>query len=452
MRNKIFFLLFCLSFAIRAQVIDKTVAAVGKQVILQSDIEVQALQMKADGQDPGPNYACTILEELLYQKLLVAQADKDSIQVKDEQVDSELDRRMNVFIAQFGGDESKLEAFYGKKINTIKDEFREDIRNQLLAQQMQGKIVGGLTISPSEVRAYYNAIPVDSLPIVNAEVEIGQLVIKAPISDEAKREARERIEGYRNRVVKGESMSALATLYTEDPGSVKTGGRYDNITRGVFVPEFEAVAFRLKQGEVSEVFETPFGYHFIELIARKGELVDIRHLLIAPKISNMDLYAAKAKLDSISDKINNKELNFCDATAKYSDEKETKHNCGLMMNMQQASYRFEMDELAQIEQNLVFMLDKMQVGEITKPMLHQTADAKQAYRIVYLKMRSDPHKANLKDDYQRLQNMALLEKQRKTIRDWVNKKIKSMYFKIDPEYQNCNFQNEWLNKYKEPQK
>ncbi len=312
-----------------------------------------------------------------------------------------------------------------------------------MAQQMQGKIVGNLNVSPSEVRAFFNSIPTDSLPIINSEVEIGQLILKAPVSEESKIEAREKIEGYRQRILKGENLSVLAALYTEDPGSAKTGGRYDNIVRGQFVPEFDAVSFRLKPGEISEVFETQFGYHFLEVIARRGEVVDIRHLLIAPKITNAEVLLAKLKLDSIYEAIKSGKTTFCDAVAKYSDENETKNNCGIIVNTAKGSTRFEIEELGQIEQSLVFMLDKMSIGEVSKPLVYQTQDAKQAYRMIYLKNRIDPHKISLKEDYQRLQTMALQEKQKKTIRTWIDKKLKTMYFKIDPDFAGCKFENNW---------
>jgi peptidyl-prolyl cis-trans isomerase SurA len=238
-------------------------------------------------------------------------------------------------------------------------------------------------------------------------------------------------------------MSTLAALYTEDPGSAKTGGRYDGIMRGRFVPEFEAIAFRLKPGEVSEIFETQFGLHFMQLIARRGEMVDVRHILVTPKISAADVVNAKNKLDSIYMLLEEKKISFCDAAMKYSDDKETKNNCGTMVNMQTGNSRFETDELGQIDQNLIFLLDKMKIGDYTKPTLYQMQDSKQAYRIIYLKTRTEPHRANLKDDYQRLQNFAVVNKQKRLVKEWVNKKAKSTYIKLDPEYMDCTFENSW---------
>jgi peptidyl-prolyl cis-trans isomerase SurA len=432
-----------LSALSQPQNIDKVIAVVGKYVILRSDYEAQRLQMISEGVAIDQKTRCRIIEELLYTKLLIAQADKDSVTVKDEQVEAEIERRMTYYIEQFGSEE-KFEAFYGKKIDQFKEELREDVKQQLIAQQMQSKIAGDIKVTPAEIRAYYNTIPADSLPLINSEVELGQITKKPEVSQAAKDEARARLEGYRQRVIKGEStMSTLAALYTEDPGSAKTGGRYDGIMRGRFVPEFEAIAFRLKAGEVSEIFETQFGLHFMQLIARRGEMVDVRHILVQPKISTTDVLNAKNKLDSIYNLLEEKKISFCDAAIKFSDDKETKNNCGTMINMQTGNSRYEIDEIGQVDQNLIFLLDKMQIGDYTKPTLYQMQDNKQAYRIIYLKTRTEPHRANLKDDYQRLQNFATVNKQKKIVKDWVNKKTKSTYIKLDPEYMDCQFENNW---------
>ena len=438
----LFFLFPIITFS--QQNIDKTIAVVGKYIVLRSELERELKGAVANGMKLTDSLRCAMIDELLYQKLLLAQADKDSVHVKEEQVDGELDRRMNYYLGQFGSEE-KFEAFYGKTVKQYKEEMRDDIRNILVAQQMQSKVVSEIKVSPADIRAYYNSIPSDSLPLINTEVEICQLVKKPGVTDEAKKAARAKLEGYRQRVLNGESMATIATLYTEDPGSIKTGGRYDGIARGQFVPEFEAVAFRLKPNEVSEIFESSFGYHFIQLIARRGELVDVRHILVVAKISPQDVADAKTALDTIYQKIQNGKITFCNACAKYSDEKDTKNNCGAMQNTAAGSTRFEIEELGQIDQNMVFMLDKMKPGEISKPLLNQAADGKQSFRIIYLKSRSEPHKANLKDDYQRLQTLAQAYKQKTTVDAWVNKKLRSIYVHIDDDYKGCAFHRNWKN-------
>jgi peptidyl-prolyl cis-trans isomerase SurA len=435
------FLSLCFA-SVAQQNIDKTIAVVGKYIVLRSELERELKGMAANGVKITDSLRCSMLDELMYQKLLLAQADKDSVRVKDEQVDGELDRRMNYYLGQFGSEE-KFEAFYGKTVKQYKEEMRDDIHNILVAQQMQQKVVSDIKVSPGDVRNYFNSIPSDSLPLINTEVEIGQLVKKPVVSDEAKKVAREKLEGYRQRVLAGESMSVIATLYTEDPGSAKTGGRYDGIARGQFVPEFEAVAFRLKVGEVSEIFESSFGYHFIQLVARRGELVDVRHILVTAKVTNQDIMDAKIALDTIYQKIQDGRITFCAACAKYSDDKDTKNNCGAMQNQAAGSTKFEIEELGQVDQNMVFMLDKMKPGEVSKPLIQQGQDSKQAFRIIYLKARSEPHKANLKDDYQRLQGLAQMHKQKSVVDAWTNKKLKTIYVRIADEYKNCNFTHNW---------
>ncbi|HRD39004.1 MAG TPA: peptidylprolyl isomerase, partial [Bacteroidia bacterium] len=256
MLKKAFFILFlALGFNLSAQqVIDKVIAVVGKYPLLLSDFETY--QIEKQKEDPN-SPRCKAFEEILYSKLLLAQADRDSVEVQDAEVEQELEKRLAYYIQMFGGDESKFEAFYGKRTNVFKDEMRDDVRDQLLAQKMRQRITGEIKLTPSEVRQYYNSLSQDSFPVINTELQIAHIVKMPPVNEQAKADARAAIESYRERVLKGESMSVLAALYSEDPGSAKNGGRYESVMRGVMVPEFEAVAFRLKKGEISEVIETP---------------------------------------------------------------------------------------------------------------------------------------------------------------------------------------------------
>jgi peptidyl-prolyl cis-trans isomerase SurA len=371
----------------------------------------------------------------------VAQADRDSVTVTDAEVDHELDQRMTYYIQQFGSVE-KLEEFYGKRTNVIKDELRSDIQEQLIAQKMQGKITGDVKLTPSEVRQFYNSIPQDSLPLINSEVELQQIVKRPTFSAEAKLAAKEQLEEYRARVVKGEKMSTLARLYSEDPGSAPKGGYYQ-FGRGVMDPAFEAVAFRLKQGEVSNVFETAYGYHFIELQARKGEMVEVKHILIVPKMSNSDFYLSKQLLDSIYTNIKEGKITFEEAAKKYSDDDDTKQNGGLMINRATASTKFENEDLSQTDPNLVVTLNSMQIGEISKPMQYTNpVDGKPGFRLLKLKNRIDPHRTNLKDDYQKLALLANADHNKKQVKDWIKKRSKITYIKLDPEY-SCAFENQW---------
>lgn len=435
-----FILLSSISFA-QPQILDKVVAVIGKNPLLLSEVETNLLQQK-EKQDLGPNPKCKVFEDLLFQKLLLAQADRDSIVVADNEVDGELNRRIQYYVGMLGSEE-KFEEFYGKRISVFKDELRDDVRDQLLAQKMQQKITGETKLTPSEVRTFYNTLNLDSLPLINSELEIGHIVKKPPVSDEAKKMVRDQLEVYRQRVVNGESMAVLAALYSEDPGSAKNGGRYESVMRGMMVPEFEAVAFRLKAGEVSEIFETTYGFHFIQLVARKGESVDVRHILMAPKISQTDIYKAKQQLDSIRQEIIDGKITFQNAAIKYSDDKDTKQNGGILINPASNSTKWELDEIGQMDQNLVFMLEnQMKVGDVSPVIQHQV-DAKQAWRIIYLKSRTEPHKANLKDDYTKLLNMATYDYQKKAIADWISKKSKSTYIKIENEFNNCKLDYKW---------
>jgi peptidyl-prolyl cis-trans isomerase SurA len=244
-------------------------------------------------------------------------------------------------------------------------------------------------------------------------------------------------------VINGESMSVLCALYSEDPGSAKNGGRYESVMRGQFVPEFEAVAFKLKAGEISEIFETTYGYHFIQLVARKGESVDVRHLLMSPKISQLDILKSKHILDSVQKLISENKITFNEAALKFSNDLETKQNGGLIVNPATNSTKWEIEELGQTDQSLVFMLDKMQLGEVTPVIQYVGQDAKQAWRIVYLKSRTEPHKANMKDDYTKLLNMATFDRQKKLITNWIAKKSKTTYIKINSEFNICKLEYDW---------
>ncbi len=440
---------FCVtSLLVRAQqkevVVDRIIAIVGDNIIKQSELESEYLQFVAHSESVTENTRCKMLEDILYQKLLVAQAERDSVEVTDTQVDSELDRRLRYYIAQFGSEES-FTAFYGKTVEDYKAELRDDVKDLLLAQTMQSKVTSNVNVTPAEVKKYFNNIPSDSLPFINAEIEIGEIVKKPPITTEAKLEAKNKISKLRERVLKGENFSSLAVLYSEDPGSAKNGGEYKNIQRGQFVPEFDAISFSMKENQFSEVFETDYGYHFMQLIARRGEFVDLKHILITPKISDMDMVASKIKLDSIYDLIQKDSLSFEQAAAKYSDNDESKNVNGLIVNPSTGSTKFEMDELGQLDPSLVFTIDKLKVGELAKPALAMTKDAKQSYRILYLKSRTEPHRANLRDDYQKIQNAALEEKKQKIIADWVNKKLQSTYVKLEDDFKTCKFDNKWIN-------
>ncbi|MDP1745150.1 MAG: peptidylprolyl isomerase [Bacteroidota bacterium] len=429
----------------QGKVIDRVIAVVGSNTVLQSELESQYQQMVSSQELVNESSHCKLFEELLYQKLLLAQAQKDSLFVTDAQVEQELDRRIQYYIQQFGSEERFI-AFYGKSVEDFKIDLKDNVRDLLLAQQMQSKITGDVTVTPNDVRTYYKSIPEDSIPFINAEVEVGQIVKKPQTTPEAKKEAKQKIEDIRQRIMKGDSQfPAMAALYSEDPGSASKGGLYEHIQRGQFVPEWDAWAFKLKPNEISEVFETVYGYFIIQLIERRGDEVDARSLLIAPKIEPGDLLKAKQSLDTIYTKISADTISFSEVAAKYSDDEETKNSGGLMVNPMNGATRFQMDEIGQIDQTVAFAIDKLKVGEFTKPMPMTSRDGKQAYRIVYLKTRTSPHRANLADDYQKIQAVALSKKQQEAIQTWIKKKSVNTFVRINDDYKNCTFNNKWIN-------
>jgi peptidyl-prolyl cis-trans isomerase SurA len=426
------------------KVIDKIVAVVGTNPILKSELEAQYQQMLAQQEAVNENTRCKLLEDLLFQKLLLAQAQKDSLEVTDAQVEQELDRRMRYYLGQFGSEE-KFKDFYGKSSEDYKAELKDNVRDILLAQQMQGKITNDITVTPNEIRAYYNNIPKDSIPLISAEVEVGQIVKKPGITPEAKKASREFIEGLRQRILKGESFATLAALYSKDPGSASKGGLYESVQRGAFVPEWDAWAFRLKPGELSEVFETVYGYFIIQLVERRGEEVEARSLLYFADIDPTDLLAAKLSLDTVYTKLGADTVSFAEAAARYSEDDETKHNGGLIVNPFTGSTLFAMEEIGQYDQNVAFAIDKLKISEYTKPTPYVTHEGKQAYRILYLKKRTEPHMANLTDDYQKIQAAALSRKQDEAVQTWIKKKLADNFVRIADDYKSCTFSNKWIN-------
>lgn len=423
----------------KGKIIDQVVAVVGNNLILQSDIDNQLQQLKSQGNDSLPIDECTILEELLFQKLLVHQAELDSVTVSEGQVEGELDQRMRYYIAQ-AGSEKKLEEFMGKSIAELKAEYKEDLKKILLAKTMQGKITQDVKVTPADVRAFYNTIPKDSLPMVNSEVEICHIVKRPPVNQEVKAAVKEKLQKLRDRIVAGEDFAALAVLYSED-GSAAYGGELGFKTRNELVPEFSAAGFGLQGKDVSPVIESQFGFHIIQMIERRGEQANLRHILMVPKVLNSDLLKAQQYLDSVKIVIDKEKLNFKDAANKFSDDAETKFNGGTLVNQNSGTTRFETSEM---DAGLFFTVDKLKVGEMSAPVKFTTNDGKQAYRILYLRERTEPHKANLKEDYQKLQNVALAKKQQKTVESWVKKRRALTYVKIDDEFRKCKLKYDWF--------
>lgn len=429
----------------KGKVIDEVVSVVGNTLILQSDVENQYLNYRMQGSIEGTekDMKCKILESLLYQKLMVAQAEVDSITVDKAQVNAELERRLSGFVNQFGSQE-KLEKYYGKPLSVIKSEIHDIVKDQMLAQQVQQKIIADVSVTPSEISGYYKSLPKDSIPMIKAEYVVRQIVRKPPVNLAEKLRVKKELLELRKRILNGESFSTLAILYSEDPGSAKNGGELGFYGRGQLYPAFETAAYKLKPGEISGVVETKAGYHIIQMIARKGDYINVRHILLVPKVSVQDLQKARLKLDSVVKEIRSDSITFDKAVEKYS-QGTNRNNGGYLLNPQSGSIEFEGEQLAP---QVSFTVNKLKPGKISNPVPFTTDNQKDAYRLLYLEKRIPPHKANLKQDYTRIEQWALQAKQHKTIDAWINRHAQETFVRIDPDYQQCHFRHSWLHQQK----
>ncbi len=426
------------SVQIKAQndsIIDNVIAVVGNQIILKSEVEEQLLQMQARGITGKGSQKCKIFEDLLLTKLLVVQAKIDSIEVSSKQVDSEIEGRLETFIQQIGGTK-QLEAYFGKSIPEIKEDFKPIVREQLLAQKMQSEITMDVKITPSEVKSFYKSIPTDSLPIINANFEIAQIVIEPRIKKEQKEAVQKKLNALRERIINGESFSTMAVLYSDDKSSAKNGGELGFVNKGDLVKEFSSAAYNLEKDEVSEIVETEFGYHIIQLIEKRGNQINVRHILIIPKIASDVKYKAKQQLDSITKLIRLDSITFGQAALRFSQDDDTRKNEGLMINPYTGTSKFE---IKQIDPATNYALKKLNVGQISEPFEAQNGRAKTVYKIIYKKSEVKPHTINLTDDYQKVQDMALANKKQIAVKKWVKKRQKETYVKIPGEFSKCSF-------------
>ncbi len=435
-----FFLLTGLIGFSQGKVIDKVVAVVGENAIYYSDIENQYMQYIMQGYtSDGQAIRCKIFEEVLFAKLLLNQAQIDSIEISDEQVESEMDRRLQYFISQIGSKE-KLEEYYSKSIMQIKSDLRTVIHDQMLSEQVKRGITSSIHITPSEVKVYYHGIPKDSIFTVPSEIEYSEIVKEPKVTSEEKAFAREKLIGIRKRIVDGADFASMARIYSEDPGSAVKGGELGDFTRGVMYPEFEAAAFALQAGEISPIVETEAGFHILQLIKRKGDYINVRHILIQTKISPISLEKTKNLMDSIYQLIAGGKLTFEQAAHLYSDE-ETKNNGGGAINPQTGNRSFNPQQL---DKNLFFVLDNMNAGEIKPPMIYQKDRNVKAFRIIRLDKRTKPHKASLETDYDLIQDAAISTKKSDAISKWILEKTKKTYINIlDDNLRKCQFEFKW---------
>lgn len=424
-------------------IIDKIVGIVGNEIIMMSDIENQYIQMASQQMKVDGNTRCEILEDMMFQKLLYVQAQKDSLSVTPKEVETELDRRLSVFINQIGS-EQKLEEYFGKTIKSIKDDLRSTIEEQMLAQKVQQKIIGDTKVTPSEVKNFFEKLPADSIPTIEAYYELSEIVIKPEVSKEDKEKVVAELNKIRERILNGESFSTMAVLYSEDPGSAMKGGELGFVSKTDLVPEFSQVAFNLTSPlDVSQVVETEYGFHIIQMIEKKGNMMNFRHILMKPKVSMEALEAADKKANEVYSILQSDTISFIDAVKKYSNG-DSKGSDGKVMNPYYGDARMTSEFLDPYTKSAVMPLKE---GEYSKPFLSSDNKGSRVIKIVRLDLDVKEHKANLKDDYLTLQRAALEDKNSRLIDEWVKDKVQSVYIKIDDEYKDCNFNvNCWIKK------
>jgi peptidyl-prolyl cis-trans isomerase SurA len=425
----------------QALLIDRIIAVVGDEALLYSDLAQRLEQAKQGGERVAEGDACRQLEDMMYEKLLLDQGRIDSVQVDEAQVQAELDRRIRYFVSQLGS-EQKLEEFYGKTITEIKSEFHDQIADQLMVQQMQQTVVGDVRVTPREVQRFFDRIPADSVPLINAEVEFAQIVRIPKATEDEERRVRRKLEEFRADVLSGKKdFCVLAMLYSEDPGSKDNCGELGLVPQGVMVPEFDAVAMSLKENEVSQVFKTQYGYHLMQMIERRGEQYNARHILIKPQVGEENMQAARNFLDSIATEVRLGRIDFGEAAAQFSDDEESKGNHGVVIEPNSNSARWAMGDL---DQQDFFVIDKLKLGEISDPVSYALPDGGRAYRIIRLAVRTEPHRATMKTDYQLLQQAAESEFKQKAVDDWVKEKSQETHVHVAEAYVSCPFHYPWL--------
>ncbi|MDG1428647.1 MAG: peptidylprolyl isomerase [Crocinitomicaceae bacterium] len=444
MRLRLIFSIIALtSFSSFAQqTIDKIAAQVGDKVILLSDIQAQKIQAIQAGITVTPEMDCEMLEELMYQKLLITQAILDSVEVSPEQVDSEMESRLRVIENQIGG-RQEMENFYGKTVAQIKNEFRPIIKEQLMAREMEYTISNGISVTPREVKTFYSKIPSDSLPYINTQLSFQQIVIYPEITRKDKDIARAKLEKIRKDIMAGKTFSTQARIHSMDPGSAQDGGKIQ-ASKGMMVKPFESVVFALKQDEVSEVFETEYGFHIIKLGKRLGDDYTCQHILIVAEFSGDAVENAAMRLDSCYQLLDTEKITWDAAVKEFSNDETTKQNKGIITNPATGEQTWDMEDLNQIDQQIYLLTTNMEKGDISEPNLYTNIyERKQGVRIVRLMDTKAPHKANLKDDYALIKRAAENEKKQMMINDWVISRINTTYISINDPFEGCEFTNPW---------
>jgi peptidyl-prolyl cis-trans isomerase SurA len=443
---------FLFSYSLDAQdtlVLDKIIAKIGSEVIFHSDVEEQMAMMRERSGKPGANDRCLILESLIAQAMLVHYAKIDSVIVTDEEVEAEIDQRMNQILSMMNNDRKMFQEVYGQTVSEMREQVKDDMQRKLLGDRMQDQIINNVEVTPSEVQEYFHSIPKDSLPYFNAEVEIAEIVIYPVVNQVERAKALQKITDIKKQLAEGVDFAQLAVKYSDD-GSGMNGGELGWTTRGSFVPEFEAAAFQLKNGETSDIVETEYGFHILQVIDRRGNQVKTRHILIRPRITDEDLAKTRSKLDSIKQLILIDSLTFAEAVHKFGDKRvQSFSNNGRMINSATSNTFFETGDL---DSEIFFAIDTLEVGEITPPIEYRTQLGDYLYKIVQLQGRSAPHQASLQKDYSRIQQAATESKRNTAFSKWINRRVDDTYIMIDQQYQGCDnidrWNAKWMNGYK----
>ena len=422
-------------------VIDEVVWVVGDEAILKSDVESERLNAQYEGRKFDGDPYCIIPEQLAVQKLFLHQAAIDSIEVSEQEVIGLVERRTNWLIEQVGGSKEKLEEYYNKTSTQIREMLRENVRDGETVRKMQQHIVGEIKITPAEVRRYFKDLPQDSIPFVPTQVEVQIVTLEPKIPLEEIERVKKTLRDYTDGINSGKmSFATYARFYSEDPGTARRGGELDFMGKGELVPEYANVAFNLQDpNKVSKIVETEFGFHIIQLIEKRGDRIKTRHILLKPKVEEKDLEAALVRLDSIADDIRNQKFTFDDAATYISQDKDTKNNHGLMANKNTGTARFEMQDLAQVSQEVAKVVENMNVGEISKAFTMINDKGKEVCAIVKLKSRINGHKATITEDYQRLKAIVMEKRREDKLEKWIKEKQKHSYVRINEKWQKCDF-------------
>jgi peptidyl-prolyl cis-trans isomerase SurA len=428
---------------LRKQKVDGVIATVGDYIILDSDIDKTFLELSSQGNSIKDITRCQMLGKLLEDKLYAHQAVQDSIIVKDEEVKEKMTDQLNYMVEQLGSMEKVVQYFKKNNEEEFRNELFDIIKMNKLGAEMQKKIIDGVEITPEETRTFFKAIPQSDLPVFGAEMEVAQIVVSPKISDEEKQRVITRLKEIKAEVLAGSSFKTRAVIYSDDRGSAANGGFYKINRKTQFVKEFKDVAFSLSEGEISEPFETEYGYHIIMVEKILGQEVELRHILMMPKVSDQALKEAKEKITLIKKRIEDGELTFADAARTMSDEKETRANGGTLINPKTQDTHFE---LTKMDPSLYSEVSNLKNGAVSSPILDDDPRTGKKYKIITITNRIDEHTADYAKDYTKIKDLALKEKQIKAIGKWSDEKIKETYIKINGEYRDCVFTNNWLKK------